>query len=211
MYQNQQGPVSSPVNINKIDSNRDSKELHSVGVGLKNRQTSIEINTRHEHDEKTDSIPSEAVQSSDVKLTTTQSPVRAARIDEAGTNVTKVLLITSYRGGSTFLGEAFNRNEDVFYWFEPLISLESSRTNLSLFAAVYMVYLNGTLGYVRPYICCMFQFHRVYRLIYKLLGSLSKLYNLFPATCLMTSYRKARRQSCRKFTTVIWRRWTGPT
>ena len=35
---------------------------------------------------------------------------------------TKVLLVTAHRSGSTFLGELFNRNEDAFYVFEPLIS-----------------------------------------------------------------------------------------
>ena len=38
----------------------------------------------------------------------------------AGTNRTAVLLVTYASGGSTFLGEAFNLNEDAFYWFEPL-------------------------------------------------------------------------------------------
>ena len=32
----------------------------------------------------------------------------------------KVLLLTYFRGGSTFLGEAFNQNDNAFYWFEPL-------------------------------------------------------------------------------------------
>ena len=36
--------------------------------------------------------------------------------------VNKLLLFTYYRGGSTFLGEMFNQNPDVFYLFEPLIS-----------------------------------------------------------------------------------------
>ena len=35
----------------------------------------------------------------------------------------KVLLVTSYRGGSTFLGELFNENLKAMYWFEPLYPL----------------------------------------------------------------------------------------
>ena len=36
--------------------------------------------------------------------------------------VSKLLLVTYWRGGSTFLGELFEENHDVFYWFEPLIA-----------------------------------------------------------------------------------------
>jgi hypothetical protein len=31
--------------------------------------------------------------------------------------------VTYFRGGSTFLGEVFNQNEDVFYWYEPYAEL----------------------------------------------------------------------------------------
>ena len=31
-----------------------------------------------------------------------------------------ILLMTYMRGGSSFLGEMFNQNPKVFYWFEPL-------------------------------------------------------------------------------------------
>ena len=34
-----------------------------------------------------------------------------------------ILLLTYYRGGSTFLGEIFAQHPDVFYWFEPLRGL----------------------------------------------------------------------------------------
>ena len=36
--------------------------------------------------------------------------------------VSKVLLVTYWRGGSTFLGKLFERNPDSFYWYEPLIA-----------------------------------------------------------------------------------------
>ena len=39
--------------------------------------------------------------------------------------VTRVLLVTYMRGGSSVLGEAFNHNPDAFYWFEPLDGLYS--------------------------------------------------------------------------------------
>ena len=34
--------------------------------------------------------------------------------------ITKLILVTYYRSGSTFLGQLFNQNPDAFYWFEPL-------------------------------------------------------------------------------------------
>ena len=40
--------------------------------------------------------------------------------DGVETKVVKVLLLTYFRGGSSFLGESFNTNKDAFYWFEPL-------------------------------------------------------------------------------------------
>ena len=41
----------------------------------------------------------------------------------APANITQVLLYTYYRGGSSFLGDVFNNNPDVFYWFEPLAGI----------------------------------------------------------------------------------------
>ena len=37
-------------------------------------------------------------------------------------NVSKVVLMTYFRGGSTFLGELLNQNQDAFYMFEPLLT-----------------------------------------------------------------------------------------
>ena len=37
--------------------------------------------------------------------------------------VKQILLVTHMRSGSTFLGEMFNQNPEVFYWFEPLAAL----------------------------------------------------------------------------------------
>ena len=37
---------------------------------------------------------------------------------------TQVLLMTSYRSGSTFLGQVFNQHPEVFYFFEPLVALD---------------------------------------------------------------------------------------
>jgi hypothetical protein len=36
---------------------------------------------------------------------------------------TKVLLVTHFRGGSTFLGQLFNQNPEAFYWFEPFATV----------------------------------------------------------------------------------------
>ena len=45
-------------------------------------------------------------------------------------------LITMYRAGSTFTGEIFNQNPDVFYHFEPLILFGGEQvemyTNISI-------------------------------------------------------------------------------
>ena len=40
-----------------------------------------------------------------------------------------VYLAAYYRGGSTLLGELFNQNEDVFYWFEPLAGVQEDLAN----------------------------------------------------------------------------------
>ncbi len=39
------------------------------------------------------------------------------------TPVTHVLLVTYMRGGSSLLGELFNQDPSVFYYFEPLASV----------------------------------------------------------------------------------------
>lgn len=38
----------------------------------------------------------------------------------------QVILLTSYRSGSTFVGEIFNRHPDIFYHFEPLVAFDES-------------------------------------------------------------------------------------
>ena len=38
------------------------------------------------------------------------------------------MLITAHRSGSTFLGELFNRNPNVFYLFEPLAGLQGEHS-----------------------------------------------------------------------------------
>ena len=63
-------------------------------------------------------------------------------------DITKVLLITRFRGGSTFLGEAFNRNDDVFYWFEPLIVLVKSRLTARI-GLHFTAFLHGDNGTIR--------------------------------------------------------------
>ena len=47
------------------------------------------------------------------------------KIDDTNRSQTKVLLITAHRSGSTFLGELFNQNKNVFYLFEPLAAIQS--------------------------------------------------------------------------------------
>jgi len=48
-------------------------------------------------------------------------------LDEAGTekirtssNTVKLILVTLFRGGSSFLGDLLNHDPTVLYWFEPL-------------------------------------------------------------------------------------------
>ena len=43
--------------------------------------------------------------------------------DSPAPNVQNILLYTYMRSGSSYLGELFNRNPSVFYWFEPLAAL----------------------------------------------------------------------------------------
>ncbi|ELU06326.1 hypothetical protein CAPTEDRAFT_204200 [Capitella teleta] len=61
--------------------------------------------------------------------TITKSPAAGSRTFSAernrinSTSRMNVLLITYYRGGSSFLGEIFNQNPHVFYWYEPYIAI----------------------------------------------------------------------------------------
>ena len=66
-------------------------------------------------------------------------------------DVTRVVLVTYYRGGSTFLGEIFNQNPDVFYWFEPLAWNVYHRATklLGLEQEDFYVMRNGTFRLVR--------------------------------------------------------------
>ena len=43
-----------------------------------------------------------------------------------------IALVTLYRAGSTFMGELFNQNEDVFYHFEPLTMFGYDKPNLDI-------------------------------------------------------------------------------
>ena len=43
-----------------------------------------------------------------------------------------IALITLYRAGSTFMGELFNQNEDIFYHFEPLTLFGYDKPNLEV-------------------------------------------------------------------------------
>ena len=43
-----------------------------------------------------------------------------------------IALVTLYRAGSTFMGELFNQNEDVFYHFEPLTMFGYDKPNLEV-------------------------------------------------------------------------------
>ena len=55
--------------------------------------------------------------------TTVKSPSDTTKPNEP-LKTTQVLLMTSYRSGSTFLGQIFNQHPDVFYFFEPLVALD---------------------------------------------------------------------------------------
>ena len=54
---------------------------------------------------------------SNPSVVTTSTPSNITR-----DTVTKVVILAYYRGGSTFVGDLFNQNDDVFYWFEPLMA-----------------------------------------------------------------------------------------
>ena len=51
-------------------------------------------------------------------------------------NKTRVLLVTSFRGGSSFLGGMFMVNRDVFYMFEPLKLVEQANRDVLDFVQV---------------------------------------------------------------------------
>ena len=42
-------------------------------------------------------------------------------ISSSHNNRKQILIVTEYRSGSSFIGEIFNRNPNIFYLFEPLI------------------------------------------------------------------------------------------
>ena len=50
----------------------------------------------------------------------------------------KLVLVTMFRGGSSFLGELFKNNPDVLYWFEP--------TNPLFMSAIQEYHLYGDSG-----------------------------------------------------------------
>ncbi len=68
------------------------------------------------------------------------------------TSTSKILLVTFYRGGSSFLGELFRFNPDFLYWFEPLHGIyfqhlndPESRLDLHGDADTYVMLDNGTI------------------------------------------------------------------
>ncbi|ELU06613.1 hypothetical protein CAPTEDRAFT_168664 [Capitella teleta] len=64
--------------------------------------------------------------------------------EQQGHGIQKVVLVTPYRGGSTFLGELFNQHPDAFYWFEPLTQIAFDFKH-SIKANSPFQYDNGTL------------------------------------------------------------------
>ena len=59
--------------------------------------------------------------------------------------MTKVVLVTYFRGGSTFLGEMLNNNHAAFYMFEPLlIPFEHWANKAPTFVDNLYYYRNGT-------------------------------------------------------------------
>jgi hypothetical protein len=45
--------------------------------------------------------------------------------------MTRVILLTYHRGGSSFLGEIFAQNPEVFYWFEPLEGFKDWQSSIA--------------------------------------------------------------------------------
>ena len=60
--------------------------------------------------------------------------------------VTKVIIMTYMRSGSTFLGELFDQNPAAFYWFEPIDGVFSHLygTSLGRFPIEMTQHLNGS-------------------------------------------------------------------
>ena len=52
------------------------------------------------------------------------SPEQSSSLVTPSDTVTKIILVTQYRGGSSFIGKMFSNHPDVFYWFEPLIFMK---------------------------------------------------------------------------------------
>ena len=79
----------------------------------------------------------------------TTKHVPMATLTKHNNHPTLVLLITYMRGGSTLLGEFFNLNDDVFYWYEPLPAifdkLFSRRRMICRHLLCHMIHLNGTV------------------------------------------------------------------
>jgi len=55
-----------------------------------------------------------------------------------GKNITKieqpvkVLIVSAYRSGSSFIGELFNQNSEAFYLFEPLGAVYSNQIGITI-------------------------------------------------------------------------------
>lgn len=60
-----------------------------------------------------------------------------------------VLLVTAHRSGSTFLGELFNRNPDVFYLFEPLAGVQGEHSTIGCHR-----YPEAKINHLRKYFDC---------------------------------------------------------
>ena len=68
-------------------------------------------------------------------------------------SMTKVLLMTYYRGGSSFFGQLFAQNKEAFYWFEPLYTNKPTMRTITLtingsrlVGPDFQMLPNGTLG-----------------------------------------------------------------
>ena len=68
-------------------------------------------------------------------------------------SMTKVLLMTYYRGGSSFFGQLFAQNKEAFYWFEPLYTIKPTMRTITLsmnrsrlVGSGFQMLPNGTLG-----------------------------------------------------------------
>ena len=107
-----------------------SKHFSSEKEVLDVRATASRLSDAEFLVETTDKIEDEVLQT----ISLTETDVNDLQsLDSTSTqnenynnNPTKVLIITSYRSGSTFLGELFNQHDDSFYFFEPLVVLDES-------------------------------------------------------------------------------------